>query len=362
MLPTGDSGRIHPARRRSFSDNTPMADQEQIPQLPAPAQSAPVRSLPIPFEAYRAAGRLPEAEAMDTSVPLSHYFWVLRCNWWRIALFVCCCTAAAYIISTRLVPIYESTATIDIDRQMPSGVIGQEATRTATNDSDQFLATQVRLIQSDSVLRPVARQWKLSDVELTSRKKAPGRQRGCREEAPVRLKNLRVTRPPNTYLLLISYRSPDRRLAADVANGIARSYLEHTYNIRFKSSAEPVRFHGAPVGRAQGEDGAVRRGPDAVRARAECDQPGRKDQYSFGSAAAVEHRVHQRAGGPGSQGSGFQVNVRRHLEAAQVSTQGDALKRLSEKLEEAEQKFAEVRSHYGPNHPEYRKAPCSWPS
>ena len=44
------------------------------------------------------------------------------------------------------------------------------------------------------------------------------------------------------------------------------------------------------------------------------------------------------------------------LEAAQVSTQGDALKRLSEKLEEAEQKFAEVRSHYGPNHPEYRKA------
>ena len=41
------------------------------------------------------------------------------------------------------------------------------------------------------------------------------------QNAPVVLKNLKVTRPPNTYLLLISYRSPDAELAADVANGIA---------------------------------------------------------------------------------------------------------------------------------------------
>src|SRR5260370_32325233 len=44
------------------------------------------------------------------------------------------------------------------------------------------------------------------------------------------------------------------------------------------------------------------------------------------------------------------------LEAAQVSTQGDALKRLSERLDEELQKFAEIKAHYGTNHPEYRKA------
>ena len=46
------------------------------------------------------------------------------------------------------------------------------------------------------------------------------------------------------------------------------------------------------------------------------------------------------------------------IEAAQVSTQGDALKRLSERLDEQQQKFAEVKSHFGANHPEYRKAPA----
>jgi capsular exopolysaccharide synthesis family protein len=44
------------------------------------------------------------------------------------------------------------------------------------------------------------------------------------------------------------------------------------------------------------------------------------------------------------------------LEAAQVSTQGENLKTLSQKLDDARQKFADVQTHYGANHPEYRKA------
>ena len=43
------------------------------------------------------------------------------------------------------------------------------------------------------------------------------------------------------------------------------------------------------------------------------------------------------------------------LEAAQVSTQGEALKRLSERLNEEQQKFAEIKRTFGVNHPEYRK-------
>ena len=54
-----------------------------------------------------------------------------------------------------MTPIYESIATVDMDRQEPVGVVGQDATRTMLNDADQFLATQIKLVQSDSVLRPV---------------------------------------------------------------------------------------------------------------------------------------------------------------------------------------------------------------
>src|SRR6266404_1480469 len=44
------------------------------------------------------------------------------------------------------------------------------------------------------------------------------------------------------------------------------------------------------------------------------------------------------------------------LEAAQASAQGQALHKLAERLDEARQKFAEVKTHYGANHPEYNKA------
>jgi len=44
------------------------------------------------------------------------------------------------------------------------------------------------------------------------------------------------------------------------------------------------------------------------------------------------------------------------LEAAQVSGQGEALVKLSEKLNEAHQRFTEVATTYGVKHPEYRKA------
>jgi capsular exopolysaccharide synthesis family protein len=44
------------------------------------------------------------------------------------------------------------------------------------------------------------------------------------------------------------------------------------------------------------------------------------------------------------------------LEAAQASTQGEQLRSLADRLDDAEQKFAAVAAQYGRNHPEYKKA------
>jgi capsular exopolysaccharide synthesis family protein len=44
------------------------------------------------------------------------------------------------------------------------------------------------------------------------------------------------------------------------------------------------------------------------------------------------------------------------LEAAQISTQGESLARLSDQLNQARQRFALVKATYGSNHPEYKKA------
>src|ERR1022692_3826507 len=191
-----------------------MTENNILASLPAPVADMPARNLPVPADVYRAPGFAPEPDTAVAPVPLSHYLWILRRNWWKILLFVACSVTATVVVSSRLVPIYESTATVDIDRQMPSAIIGQEATRTVANDSDQFLATQAKLIQSDSVLRPVAGPVRVLETDA-EKPDAPGTS-DSQQDAPVRLNNLKVPRPPNTYLLLISYRSADSRLAADV--------------------------------------------------------------------------------------------------------------------------------------------------
>src|ERR1035438_9181101 len=82
-----------------------------------------------------------EIEPDDASIPLSHYFWILRRQRWNILAFMAVCGVSALIVSQRLTPIYESTVTVDVDRRVPMGIIGQDAAQSTLNDADQFLAT-----------------------------------------------------------------------------------------------------------------------------------------------------------------------------------------------------------------------------
>src|ERR1019366_6158251 len=153
-----------------------------------------------------------DEDAEEAKLPLAQYFWILRRYRWRISGAVAAAVLATLVVSERLTPIYESTATVDIDRQSPAGVVGDDANRSALNDSDQFMATQIKLVESDAVLRPVDEQFQLRKQEGQPAALSP------REEAaPVTLQQLKVTRPPNTYLMQIAYRSADPQLAADAA-------------------------------------------------------------------------------------------------------------------------------------------------
>jgi capsular exopolysaccharide synthesis family protein len=302
--------------------------------------------------AYYAPIQSPEDEPEEAKVPLSQYLWILKRYRWRIASFITVAVLGTLLISLRLTPIYESTATVDVDRQTPSGVVGQDATRNVMNDADQFLATQIKLVQSDSVLRPVDQQFHLRSEEKQS--EASGSIRG--EQAPVTLKQLKVTRPPNTYLIQISYRSADAQLAADAANAIAQSYLEHTYNIRLRSSASVATFmeHQLEELRTKMEHSAqalaaFEREMNVVNPEEKTNiLSSRLLQLNTEYTNTQSERLKKQASYDSVKGGS--------LEAALATAQGDALRKLAEHRTEAKEKFAEVASYFGANHPEYRKA------
>lgn len=315
------------------------------------------RSLPAPgaLAPPERPGASVEPEPEMPGVPLRHYVGVLRRHAGKIAAFVTASVVATAIVSSRLRPIYEATATVDVDRQTPTGVIGAEAVRAASNDAEQFLATQIKLIQSDSVLRPVVDKYRLRDLPGEVFEDPPPRPEAA-AEAPVRLKHLKVTRPPNTYLLLISFRSSDPKLAAAVANAVAGSYLEHTYKIRYRAAASLSAFMEkqleelrAKMERSSAALAGFERELNVINPEEKTNiLSARLLQLNAEYTAAQADRVRKQAAWQSVQGG--------TLEAAQVSAQGEVLRKLAERLDEARQRFAELRAQYGANHPEYRKA------
>lgn len=309
---------------------------------------------------YSAEGAAPamffqDHEKEDVQLPLSHYLWVLRRQAWKILLFIAAVTTATGLVSLRLTPIYEATATLYIDRQEARGIVGQEsqAAPVSSSESEQFLASQVRLIQSDSVVRPVAERFDL--LEREKQLTAPA-DKARAQDAPILLRNLRVTRPVNTTLLQLSYRSTDPRLAADVANQVAQSYIEHTYNIRIRSSASISKFMERQIEelRAKMESSGER----LARLEREMNVINPEEKTNILSARLLQLNTEYTKAQADRVAAEAAYNSTRNgdMEAAQISGHGEQLKRLIDRRNEAGERFSEIKTHFGPNHPEHRRA------
>jgi len=305
---------------------------------------------------YPPAPMVPGLEHEGISFPLPHYLWILRRHAWKMAAFVSVCVLATLLVSARLKPIYESTATIDVDIQAPVAVVGQEANvATNTQDPDIFLATQMRLIQSDAVLRPVAEEFNLLAQSKATKKQSQADAQK-KADAPVSLDGLRVNRPTNTYLLLINYRAPDPRAAADVANAIAKSYVAHTYDIRIRSSAALSSFMEKQLDELKAKMERSNMALTQFEREYEVINPEEKGsilsarllQLNTDYTSAQSDRVRDEAD--------FNAVKSGSIEAAEASSQGQTLTRLVDTLNQARQRFAEIKATYGTNHPEYHKA------
>jgi capsular exopolysaccharide synthesis family protein len=296
---------------------------------------------------------VPDPEPAHAAVPLAHYLWILRRQRWRLASFLAVCTVSTLLVSLQMTPVYEATATIDIDRQSAPGIVGHEATRGVLNDADQFLATQAKIIQSDAVLRPVVDKYRLREGDGAKLEPAKA---AAAVNAPVVLKKLKINRPPNTYLLLVSYRSTDPKLAADVANGVARSYIETTYNLRFKASASLSEFMEKQIEELRAK--MERSSAALAQFERELNVINPEEKTSILSARLLQlnteytnaqsDRVRKEAAAQ-SLSAGT-------LESAQSSTQGESLRKLAEHLSDSQERFAQVQTQYGVNHPEYKRA------
>ncbi len=311
---------------------------------PAPITRGATISGLGPFVAYPVQAR--PAESSKPVPTLLDYLMALWRGKWIIAGFVFLSVATAYYISKKATRIYEASAVIDIDRTQPMGIMGADAAVTFAPDMDQVIATQIRLIQSDAVLRPVVDKFDLISYE-NGGKAAPN--------GPIRLRNLKISRPPNTYLLQVGYRHKYPEVAAEVANAISLSYVEQLKKLRQGAWSNVSAMTQRQL---QGlKDQMERSAGELARLQQQLGMVDPEDKTNVLSSRLLQLNAdYARAQSELAAKEAAFENVRGGIpEAAEASTKGDVLTKLLERKNEALQKFSDLKAMYGENHPEYRR-------
>ena len=296
-------------------------------------------------------------DTSDVQLPLSHYVWLVRTHWIKMVAFVAFAMIATAMVTARITPLYDAKTTLYLDRNAAKNLVGQDSQAGSANkgDIDAYVSSQIQIVQSDRVLRPVAEKFRLQAQPKDSTDE--GRRRAARiNEGPVRIGGLQVTRPGTTYLLNITYRSPDPVLSADVANEVAKSYMDYTFRMRVNGSATQADFMKGELDSLKDRMTASDEKVAGLEKELAVINPDQKtslasaqlQQLTTQATTVQMERVKAESVYKSLQDGG--------LDAALVSPMGARIAEDLAKLKEAQAKFADVKLTYGQRNDAYQQA------
>jgi chain length determinant protein EpsF len=163
---------------------------------------------------------------------ISHLLAVIRARWLpAVAVFVLVAAAAIIYVATAT-RIYSATASLLIDSK-PDPV---SALFTGGGTSPAVINTQLEIIRSDRVAQRVALNLKLADAaDLKAAWERGGKNGGTIQEwltGFVQAGLEAKVAAPGSTVVNITYRSPDPRFAATLANAFVQAYLETSIELR----------------------------------------------------------------------------------------------------------------------------------
>jgi exopolysaccharide transport family protein len=168
-------------------------------------------------------------------------------KWRRIAI-VCfiIIVGTVSIASFVMTPVYRATTRILIEREAPK-VLNMQELLPIDMVSTDFYQTQYKILQSRSLALRVIQALNLSENPVFNPKKSrngPMRTKQERETALVGriLGSLKIDPIRNSRLVDISFDSTDRQLAADIANMVAKGFIEQNMGWKSETSNEAKDF------------------------------------------------------------------------------------------------------------------------
>jgi exopolysaccharide transport family protein len=204
---------------------------------------------PIELSRDAAPNAYPSISTQDSL--LREYLRVLIKSKWVVIASVALVVGVVTISTLRTTPIYEAVGSIAINKMDPVTFNLKDSSSTVDYYDPADLDTEVRILKSDLLALQVIRQLNLdkepefgakskppsSSLELTTDAMQPDSARTSAVLASFKA-SLQVSLVPNTRIIEIRYRSPDKNIAARVVNTLANTYVEQNFKTRFESTMQ----------------------------------------------------------------------------------------------------------------------------
>jgi succinoglycan biosynthesis transport protein ExoP len=179
----------------------------------------------------------------EESASLTAVFHVLNRRKLLIAAVTLCCLVATGVYTWRQPNRYEAICRLDIDLTPPKTSLGVEDSGSASSPTEQKMATQLGIINSQSVAWDVIVKLRL-DRNPTFSGSIAGPERDPQTIPDVfkfalirRFQSaLSVQFERGTEIAQIHYSSVDPRLASTIANTIAQTYIERNFQTKYKTA------------------------------------------------------------------------------------------------------------------------------
>jgi len=171
---------------------------------------------------------------------LNQFLAILKARWW-VALLVFLITVGTTLGVSLLLPKqYSASSSVVIDVK-PDPIAGQFAGMLAPS----YMATQVDVIQSDRVAQRVVRNLKLADNPQVRADwlEATGGQGSIEDWLSGRFKAGMDVKPSReSNVISVSYRAPDPRFAAALANAFVQAYIDTSLELKVDPAKQYSNF------------------------------------------------------------------------------------------------------------------------
>lgn len=286
---------------------------------------------------------------------------------WRIAtIFAASMFATVVVVTFVMKPVYEPSATIEID---PPGT--QAFTldgRGARADNAEYLETQSKSLQSEQLSLAIIRKLHLDQnpefVKRSTAKEesepqntdpsAPQLSAGERDALRLFQKRLTVHRDTSSQLISVSFASHDPRTAAQVVNALVREFIENTHKTQHEAIMESSAWLALQLEDIRAKMKQANAALTAFQRETGIADVDNNRNTVAEQMAELDRQLAQ-AQGEKISAESYLHRVRDSSEPLPQLRENPVYQDLSQKLAEARADLAQAEVTYGKNHPNQKK-------